>query len=75
MVASFGSSSSAGGLDAVGSAFSGTLLRMLQTSQTTLAELVDKLPDAVWAQSETKQVTFVLDGLGDDARRMYITEE
>jgi hypothetical protein len=48
---------------------------MLQTSQTTLAELVDKLPDAVWAQSETKQVTFVLDGLGDDARRMYITEE
>ena len=69
------SKTAAGGLDAVGSAFSGTLLRMLQTSQTTLAELVDKLPDAVWAQSETKQVTFVLDGLGDDARRMYITEE
>jgi hypothetical protein len=69
------SKTAAGGLDAVGSAFSGTLLRMLQTSQTTLAELVDKLPEAVWAQSETKQVTFVVDGLGDDARRMYVTEE
>lgn len=69
------SKTAAGGLDAVGSAFSGTLLRMLQISQTTLAELVDKLPEAVWAQSETKQVTFVLDGLGDDARRMYVTEE
>lgn len=69
------SKTAAGGLDAVGSAFSGTLLRMLQVSQTTLAELVDKLPEAVWTQSETRQVTFVLDGLGDNARRMYITEE
>ena len=69
------SKTAAGGLDSVGSAFSGTLLRMLQVSQTTLAELVDKLPEAVWTQSETRQVTFVLDGLGDNARRMYITEE
>ena len=85
----------AGGLPSEGSAFSGTLLRMLQISGTTVAELIDKLPSAVWtqvrsqpvqqriacltaalaaAQSEQKQVSYVCDGLGDGARRMYITE-
>ena len=46
----------AGGLPSEGSAFSGTLLRMLQISGTTVAELIDKLPSAVWTQVRSQPV-------------------
>ena len=47
---------------------------MLQTSRTTLAELLDKLPEAVWFQSRVRQLTLIADGLEDEASRFYVTE-
>ena len=56
------------------SAFAGVLLRMMETSGTTLAEVIDTLPSAVWFQSAKRQTVLTGDGLGDDARRFYVTQ-
>ena len=55
-------------------AMAGVLVRMMETSRTTLAEVVDKLPATTWFQSQQRQTVMISDGLQDEARRFYVTE-